>query len=469
MKRILFSLGFVWATFQTLYGQQVPLYTQYVFDPYIINPSLVAHERRPELNLLYRQQWTGIKDGPRTVQFDFQYPVSKRVALGLNVYDDKTVLLSQTSAMVTFGYKLPVATEHVIGFGISGGVFSNRIRLSDIPDVDITDPAILNSSTNNFAFDAQFGINYSFRNLILGFSLVQLVDNRTFAEEEFQKITFSQLKNRIAFASYKFNLSPSIGLQPYFVYRFTDVDKLDYYEASALFSYKNLLDVGGGYRQNTGPVAMARVKWKNLQIGYSFDFPANYAQVSPGGTNEVQLKWNFGRVVDQLAKKQEKQEPEPEYEEEETAVAENRQEEEAAPASVQIENENPGAGQNQNTPANSFASSTQSTTVAVEPPATSNTVAASQNTENVSPPDDADMDQQPWYLILGTFEKKSNADRFMHALQRDGLDPEVKYSNATGYYYVHLPAYTTNEITVEKVMELRKDPRFKDAWFKRLN
>ncbi len=257
----------------------------------------MAAAQRPEANALYRQQWTGIKDGPRTLQFDVQYPIDKRISVGVNIYDDRTVLLSNTSGMLTFGYRVPLATDHTLAFGLSAGVIANRIRLDEIPDIDSNDPALLSPATNNMALDGQFGASYTFKNLVIGYSINNLIKKRTFTEDKFQQVTFNNVKNNIAFITYRFNVSSNISFQPNFAYHFSQ-DNLRFFDAAGLFYYKEVIGLGGGYRENFGPSAILRLSWKDLNIGYAYDFPSNHASVSTGGTNEVQLKWRFGKLID---------------------------------------------------------------------------------------------------------------------------------------------------------------------------
>lgn len=412
---------------------------------------MVASGRRTEANVSYRQQWTGIKDGPRTMQFDLQHPIDPRMAIGLSVYNDRTVLLSATSAMLTFGYKVPIATNHSIGFGISAGIFSNRIRQEEIANVDSNDPAILNSTSNNFAFNGQFGVNYNFKNLTLGFSMLQLVDHQTLSEDNFQKVTFSQLKNKIAFATYRFNLvTDTWALQPAVTYRFNE-NGLNLYEAAAFVSYKNILDVGGGYRQYFGANAMLRVHIKDIEIGFAYDFPTPNMQVSTGGSNEVQLKWRFGKFVDPVSRKNQKQSTtikqdavaqapvtppvEPEKKEEETADAKNT---------------------------DTAATQTAVAQTAVAEPTSPEPRPSWQDHMEV----DDKLPGNYYYLIVGTFKKQSNANKLVRNMAEDGVEAEVK--KVQDYYYVHISKYKTKLITLDRVMEIRHQTPYADAWYKRL-
>ena len=183
MRIFLGAILFVLSSSLYSMAQQLPLFTQYVFDPYLINPSMVAYKNKPEINLLYRRQWTEIQDGPKTLQFDAQLPLNKKMAIGVNLYNDKTILLSATSVLVTFGYKIQLATDHSLGFGLSGGIYSNHFRLEDIALIDASDPALLNNTSNNLAANGQFGANYRYKNFSVGFAFINRSEERRVGKE----------------------------------------------------------------------------------------------------------------------------------------------------------------------------------------------------------------------------------------------------------------------------------------------
>jgi len=467
-------------------AQQYPFYTQWIFNPYTVNPAMVAAARRTEVNVSYRQQWTGITDGPRTMQFDIQHPLDPRMAIGLNVYNDRTVLLSATSAMLTFGYKVPLATNHSLGFGISAGIFSNRIRQEQISNVDATDPAILNSTSNNFSFDGQFGVNYAFKNFSMGFSMLKLVDHKTLSEDNFQKVSFSQLKNKVAFMMYRFNIVPDTwAFTPAVSYRFYEND-LNLFEATGIISYKNVIDLGGGYRQSFGANALLRVHIKDIEIGYAYDFPAPNIQVSTGGSNEVQLKWRFGKFVDPVSRKGKKASPSikndiaavtpppatPKEEDTEDDTKDNKNTRE--PNNTR---DTPVAANDTNKPAADVAApdrpnanGTPKTVETASTPTEANPNTEARPERRASWQDHMEVDDKLpgnyYYLIVGTFKKQSNANKLVRNLAEDGTGAEVK--KVDDYYYVHISKYKTKVITLDRVMEIRQETPYADAWYKRL-
>jgi outer membrane protein OmpA-like peptidoglycan-associated protein len=74
-----------------------------------------------------------------------------------------------------------------------------------------------------------------------------------------------------------------------------------------------------------------------------------------------------------------------------------------------------------------------------------------------------------YYVIVGAFAVKENAEKFNHALQTKQMKSEYGYLPSRGLYYV----YTLNDADVTRCMEaakeLRKEQQFFDAWVRYIN
>src|SRR5688572_24064150 len=91
------------------FGQDQTNFTQFYLNPYLINPSYAGIDGRTSIALTYRKQWATIKGGPVISNFSFHSPLSKRTSLGLSITNDEKGLLSNTGAMLTFGYNIPLS------------------------------------------------------------------------------------------------------------------------------------------------------------------------------------------------------------------------------------------------------------------------------------------------------------------------------------------------------------------------
>ena len=62
-------------------AQQDPNFTLYNFNMNIINPAYAGTKDSPELNLVYRSQFLGIDDAPRTVSMAYSKNVGRNLVL----------------------------------------------------------------------------------------------------------------------------------------------------------------------------------------------------------------------------------------------------------------------------------------------------------------------------------------------------------------------------------------------------
>jgi type IX secretion system PorP/SprF family membrane protein len=47
-------------------AQQDPVYDQYMFNSFLLNPAVAGHEGYTAVNLTVREQWIGLTDAPST-------------------------------------------------------------------------------------------------------------------------------------------------------------------------------------------------------------------------------------------------------------------------------------------------------------------------------------------------------------------------------------------------------------------
>jgi type IX secretion system PorP/SprF family membrane protein len=75
MKR-LFSL--VVLISMSVWGQQEPQYTQYMFNPTVINPAYAGSLGYGSLFSMYRAQWIGLDGAPTTINLAYHQPIENR-------------------------------------------------------------------------------------------------------------------------------------------------------------------------------------------------------------------------------------------------------------------------------------------------------------------------------------------------------------------------------------------------------
>ena len=107
-------------------AQQDPNFTLYNFNMNIINPAFAGIKDSPELNLVYRNQYLGIDDSPRTISMAYSKPMGKNLGLGISVINDRVFVLTETDIAIDVSYRLQVGEKTNLYFGLkAGGGFTN--------------------------------------------------------------------------------------------------------------------------------------------------------------------------------------------------------------------------------------------------------------------------------------------------------------------------------------------------------
>ena len=134
-------------------AQQDPNFTLYNFNMNIINPAFAGIKDSPELNLVYRSQFLGIDDAPRTISMAYSKNVGKNLGIGISLINDKVFILKQTDVAVDISYKIQMSEKTKLYFGLkAGGGFTN---------IDL-------SRANNQGIDPLFSENQDFFNPHIG-------------------------------------------------------------------------------------------------------------------------------------------------------------------------------------------------------------------------------------------------------------------------------------------------------------
>src|SRR4030066_64637 len=77
MYRLLISILLIFIAFPGR-GQQMPLYSQYMMNGYLINPAIAGSDGYTSFNLTAREQWLGFQNAPQTRSFSGQTRLLRR-------------------------------------------------------------------------------------------------------------------------------------------------------------------------------------------------------------------------------------------------------------------------------------------------------------------------------------------------------------------------------------------------------
>jgi type IX secretion system PorP/SprF family membrane protein len=195
VKRFFF-ISLLIITCKILHAQQLPLYSQYLYNKFLINPAVAGSDGYTSVNLTAREQWVGYYGAPRTFSFSGQTRLLKRsfilkqtrvrksiyrpksdgkVGLGGYVFSDKNGLIQRTGFQVSYSYHLWLKNSTQLSLGLAFTGYHFKINVKELNFEDPNEP-LLNSDLRRGIFvpDATFGLYLLNARYSVGFSADQL-------------------------------------------------------------------------------------------------------------------------------------------------------------------------------------------------------------------------------------------------------------------------------------------------------
>lgn len=291
---------FVTTTVVNVWAQQKPHYTMYMANPYLINPAMAGSEDFVDIKMGFREQWSGIKDNPRTYYLSGHTAIGKShsiyhhysenknwAGVGGMVLRDETGVISTTSALVTGTYDFGVTKGIGYGYGkhhdgiraiagLSVGLQAYQVDVSKFEQITIdeivaNDPALMAVGSNNkFLPDGNFGLwLYQDHLFYLGFSSMQLFGNKLdFTEANKGKLN----RHYFLTGGYHMQIGTELWFFPSFVVK--KVGAAPYsVDINGSLEYKDGLLWGGvSYRHADAiNLLLGTVIAHQYEVAYSFD------------------------------------------------------------------------------------------------------------------------------------------------------------------------------------------------------
>lgn len=315
MKRISYILFFLVVLTDCALSQQLPIYSQYLYNKFLINPAVAGSDGYTSVNLTAREQWVGYYGAPRTFSLSVQTRMLKRsyilkqtsvkrqtfrpksdgkVGIGGYIFSDKNGLVQRTGFQASYAYHMWLANSTQFSLGLALTGYHYKINEKEINFEDQNEPWLNNDLRRGmFVPDVTFGAYLLNAKYSVGFSADQLFE----ASAKFGAFTYNNFKmNRhyYLFGSYNFSTNnTNVEIQPSALIVMSEQLKP---QADIGVTYIYNQDFWGGLTIRTSGALIANigVKYQNMFIGYAFDFTLQEIQRITYGTHEITLAVKFG-------------------------------------------------------------------------------------------------------------------------------------------------------------------------------
>lgn len=298
MKRLFIISTLIWFIGITK-AQQIPINDQYFTNGYFTNPAKTGSETSTNVFLFNRQQWTGIQGAPQTSLFSIDgLTHKKKIGLGLLISNDKDNIFNRTSAYGTYAYNLKITDNQKITMAASAGLMNVNIRFNDIKG-ESSDLLLLSTDANKTNFDANFGINYTFKNLEVGLVAYQLAGTHFYYAEETagKAINYQLIQHFFGIVSYNYSvISDILTVTPYVIVR-SSLGISPQIEAGVFTKYNRTLWANLGWRQNAcGYLSLGGIFYDNIIVGGTYEYNTGSIAKFSGSSFEVMVGYRFGKT-----------------------------------------------------------------------------------------------------------------------------------------------------------------------------
>jgi type IX secretion system PorP/SprF family membrane protein len=296
------------------FGQQLPLYSQYLYNKYLINPAVAGSDGYTSISLTAREQWVGYSGAPRTFSFSWQTRMLKKsfilkqtrvkrevfrpksdgkVGLGGYVFSDKNGLIQRTGFQVSYAYHMWLQHSTQLSFGLGFTGYYYKIDEKQISFEDPNEPWLNNNLRRGvFVPDVTFGVYLLNPRFGFGFSADQLSE----AAAKIGGPAYKDLTvNRQYYLFGSYDISPAINtiIQPSFLLKMSEQLKPQL-DIGATYIFNQGFWAGLAYRTSGALIANIGVKYQNMFFGYAYDYTLQEIQTITYGTHELTVALKFG-------------------------------------------------------------------------------------------------------------------------------------------------------------------------------
>jgi type IX secretion system PorP/SprF family membrane protein len=216
MKKVLFLIVFALVSFNS-FGQQDPMYTQYMYNTLSVNPGYAGSRDALSITGLLREQWVGIDGAPSTQSLTLHSPIyNDNMGLGLSVVNDRVGPIHQTMLFADYSYSIQTTANAKLAFGLKAGVNILQADLLALHSNNAGDPAIYNAD-NKLLPNVGVGIYYYSDKGYVGLSAPKLLQqsiqsyNNGTVQENIER------RHYFLIGGYVFDLSENIKFKPSFL------------------------------------------------------------------------------------------------------------------------------------------------------------------------------------------------------------------------------------------------------------
>ena len=276
-------------------AQQLSRQSQFIQNPFLVNPAFAGTEIGTFASLSHREQWAGFQGAPTTSSVTVTSSLPNRFGFGFVVErDDQGGAYQRTGMELAGTYTVDLNNQDAVAFCIGLMGRNTRFDGTDLELWQPDDPAITGAVESKFSFDSRFGLMVFGQAYQFGIAVSNLLQTPFGLESEPSNSRNRGVRHYALSGRYDYVVDQQLKIQPAVMLRFTEITpvQLDMHVRAL---YDSRYWGGLGFRQGDAFVLSAGAIFQDIQVGYAYDAgTGSVANLSPN-THEITLSYVLPR------------------------------------------------------------------------------------------------------------------------------------------------------------------------------
>ena len=298
----------------TIWAQQDPQYTQYMYNTQVVNPGYVGSKMHTSIGLLGRSQWVNFEGAPQTGTLTYSTPLGQlaNMGIGFSLVHDEIGPSVETNLTVDYAYNLRMNEKGQLAFGIKAGIDVFNVDFSKL-NIPLEGQGDIFDVNIDRKLQPQLGLGayYFTDKFYAGASLPNIMKTKHFDSSSIDAIVSGQSGNLGAttaaeelhwffITGYVFDLNENLKFKPATMVKVVEGAPVQW-DASANFLIREKLTLGASYRLNAAVSAMAGFQVNDgLFIGVGYDYQTTELETYSDGSYEVIFRFDVFKSVERI-------------------------------------------------------------------------------------------------------------------------------------------------------------------------
>jgi len=303
--RIVYTLFCFLFLLADVFAQQMPVYSQYFMNGFVVNPALAGSDGTVKFQLSARDYMLGIRESPKTLTASVNARLlrqivgvkkgrvrsqSGRVGMGGLVYSDHNGLVNRIGLQYTYAYHIDL-NHSQLSLGLSAALSQTRIEANKL---NFNDPEpLLKEGFGNLAYvpDAVLGVFYKKKEYYIGLTASNLFQRSiNLGEIDYNYVLY---RHYFLLGGTSFDVGQNTYVAPEFLLKTTS-NGMYQGEFSTRVSYRDDFWMAVTYRTPQIAALMVGMRTRELFISYTYEYNFSATRSFSFGAHELCLTYRMG-------------------------------------------------------------------------------------------------------------------------------------------------------------------------------